>query len=46
MEKIFFNANDRENENLEFKRAKGGLPNSFFETYSSFLNTKGGLIYI
>ena len=46
MEKIFFNANDRENENLEFKRARGCLPRSFFETYSSFLNTKGGLIYI
>ncbi len=46
MEKIHFNLCDKESETLEFKRAKGGLPNSFFETYSSFLNTKGGSIYI
>lgn len=46
MEKLSLNLNEKENEKIEFKRAKGGLPLSFFETYSSFLNTKGGLIYI
>ena len=46
MEILYFDKNKKENEKLEFKRAKGGLPKSFFETYSAFLNTKGGLVYI
>lgn len=46
MEKLILDPNKRENDILEFKKAKGGLPNSFFETYSSFLNSKGGYIYI
>ena len=46
MEKLIIDSITRENNQLEFKKAKGGLPNSFFETYSSFSNTKGGLIYL
>lgn len=32
--------------NLECKKAEGKLPNSVWETYSSFANTDGGLILI
>ena len=46
MEKLIIDSITRENNQLEFKKAKWGLPNSFFETYSSFSNTKGGLIYL
>lgn len=33
-----------ENENLELKKAKNSVPNSFWETYSSFANTDGGIV--
>ena len=31
---------------LEFKRAAGSLPESFFETVCAFLNRDGGLIVL
>lgn len=45
-EKAFLDKNAREGSQLEFMLAKGGLPGSFFETYSAFCNARGGRIYI
>lgn len=36
----------RENNRLEVKKARGGLPNSFWDTYSSMANCYGGVILL
>lgn len=38
--------NSTENENVEAKKALGGIPNSICETYYSFANTFGGVILL
>lgn len=36
----------RESSELEFKKAENNLPSSFWETYSAFCNTQGGIVIL
>lgn len=47
IENILENLQDiAENDVLEFKGAKGGFPGAFWETYSAFANTNGGVVIL
>ena len=35
-----------ESDDLEFKSASGGFPGTFWDTYSAFANSEGGMIVL
>ena len=45
-EQIIKQINQTEDTELEYKSAKGGFPESFWETFSAFANTNGGIIIL
>lgn len=45
-EELYYLLNQGEHQKLEFKKASDTLPNSIWETYSSFANTDGGQIIL
>ena len=46
IEQIRNNLSLGESTEVEFKSAKGGFPESFWETFSAFSNTNGGVIVL
>ena len=46
MEDLTYYLNLKETVNIEMKESKYKVPDSFYETYSSFANTLGGTIYL